>query len=143
LDLIQNKNISPTALKAIEAYGGVALWENYNSIQAVVSVKGLAFSLKQRPFFSHVTVTIDPNAITAKIFPIGKSKSICGVLENDSVRLVDEKGTFINERKHPRTYFPFGRRLFYWDDLDMTYFANYAFWNYFCLPKLLMKYYSL
>jgi hypothetical protein len=38
--------ISKTAWKAIDAYGGKELWESRKSIEAVVSVKGLAFTLK-------------------------------------------------------------------------------------------------
>jgi hypothetical protein len=29
--------------------------------------------------------------------------------------------------------------LLYWDDLDMAYFACYAFWNYLTLPALLLN----
>ena len=38
-----------------------------------------------------------------------------------------------------RDYFSNVRQFFYWDDLDMAYFANYAFWNYFTLPNLLIN----
>lgn len=42
--------LSLTAKKAIENYGGIELWKNSKFLEAEVSVKGLAFTLKQRPF---------------------------------------------------------------------------------------------
>ncbi len=41
--------LSLTAQKAIEAYGGAMLWQNSKYLEAIVSVKGLAFTLKRRP----------------------------------------------------------------------------------------------
>ena len=75
----------------------------------------------------------------SKLAPIGKRKHIAGVLNGQNVWLENKKGQTITERSNARQFFPFGRRLFYWDDLDMAYFANYAFWNYFTLPHLLMN----
>jgi hypothetical protein len=60
-------------------------------------------------------------------------------LDGNDVRVEHTNGDVVDTRKDARAYFPFGRRLFYWDDLDMAYFANYAFWNYFILPRLLMR----
>ena len=55
------------------------------------------------------------------------------------VILENEAGETIAERADARRFFPYGRRLFYWDDLDMAYFANYAFWGYLTLPALLLR----
>ena len=131
--------ISLTAKKAIAAYGGMDLWQNNKYIEAEVSVNGLAFTLKRRPFFEHIKIKMEINRPFSKITPIGKDKTIVGVLDGNDVRTEDLNGTIISERKNARKYFPFGRRLFYWDDLDMAYFANYAFWNYFTLPNLLLS----
>jgi len=75
----------------------------------------------------------------SKLTSIRKNKNITGVLNGADVWLEDVKGNIIAERKNARTYFPNGRRILYWDDLDMAYFANYALWNYFTFPKLLMN----
>lgn len=131
--------LSLTAQKAITAYGGIELWENMKFIEAEVSARGLAFTLKRRPLFDHAIITMDIRKSFSKLAPIGKSKDITGVLDGQNVRLENEKGQTIAERDNARQFFPFGRRLFYWDDLDMAYFANYAFWNYFTLPHLLMN----
>ena len=131
--------LSLTANKAIEFYGGKELWKNSLSIEAVVSVTGLAFTLKRRPFFHFAKIKMEIGKPISRITPIGKDKNITGILNEGDVRLEDEKGNLISERKDARKYFGFGRRIFYWDDLDMAYFANYAFWNYFTLPNLLMN----
>jgi hypothetical protein len=107
-------------------------------IEAEVSVKGLAFTLKRRPFFEHAHILMEIARPFSKISPIGKDIDISGVLDGSNVRLEDKYDRIISKREDARRYFPYGRRLFFWDDLDMAYFANYAFWNYFTLPNLLM-----
>jgi hypothetical protein len=130
--------LSETAAKAIEAYGGAALWERARFIDAEVSVTGLAFTLKRRPFFSHARVSMDVDRPRSSITPIGKLPDLTGALDGGDVRLENGRREILAERKNARSFFPYGRRLLYWDDLDMAYFANYAFWNYFTLPRLLM-----
>lgn len=131
-------NLSQTANRAIKAYGGSDIWTSHKYIEADVSVKGLAFKLKRRPFFGHAKIKMEIGKPFSKLTPIGKDKNITGLLDGNDVRLENANGETISERKNARNYFPYGRRLFYWDDLDMAYFANYAFWNYFTLPILLI-----
>lgn len=131
--------LSKTAQKAIEAYGGIEFWKSHKFIEAEVSVNGLAFTLKRRPIFEHAKIRMEIARPFSKITPIGKNKNIVGAFCENDVWLEDLNGGIIAMRKNARTYFPYGRRLFYWDDLDMAYFANYAFWNYFTLPNLLMN----
>jgi hypothetical protein len=131
--------LSKLAEKALQAYGGAELWQKSKYIEAEVSTKGLLFTLKNRTIFNHAKIKMEIGKQFSKITPIGKAENIAGVINGKDVWLEDEKGNILSERKDARTYFPYGRRLFYWDDLDMAYFANYAFWNYFTLPKLLMN----
>lgn len=133
--------LSLTAQKAISAYGGTELWQSHKFIEAEVSVRGLAFTLKQRPFFEHAQIRMEIGRPFSKITPIVKDKNISGILDGNDVRLENIHGITIAERKNARDFFPYGRRLFYWDDLDMAYFANYALWNYFTLPHLLTNKY--
>jgi hypothetical protein len=51
--------LSLTSKKAIEAYGGIGLWQNSKYIEAEISVKGLLFTLKRRPFFDHSIIKDD------------------------------------------------------------------------------------
>jgi len=130
---------SKTAQKAVDAYGGEKFWKSHKGIEAEVSATGVAFTIKQRPFFDHAKIKMEISRPFSKLTPIGKHHEITGVLNGTDVRLEDANGKVLATRKDPRKYFPYGRRLFYWDDLDMTYFANYAFWNYFTLPNLLLN----
>ena len=131
--------LTETAEKAIAAYGGRALWESAKTLETEISASGLAFTLKRRPFFRHARMVLDVHRPFSTLTPIGRSPSTTGVLDGLDVRLENEEGKAISERRNARDYFKIGRRLFYWDDLDMSYFANYASWNYFTLPALLMR----
>jgi hypothetical protein len=132
-------SLSATAMRAIEAYGGMLLWETAKKLEAEVSVTGLAFRLKRRPFFQHAKISMDIDRPISKLTPIGKDRFVSGLLNDQDAILEDQDGKQFAERKNARSFFPYGRRLLYWDDLDMAYFANYAFWNYFTLPKLLIN----
>ena len=131
--------LKETAEKAIAAYGGRALWQNAKRVEVEMSASGLAFTLKGRPFFRHAKMVLDVHRPFSSLTPIGRNPAVTGVLDALDVRLEDEQGKVIAERRNARDYFKIGRRLFYWDDLDMSYFANYASWNYFTLPALLMR----
>lgn len=131
--------MNPTIEKAIAAYGGRERWQKAQKIEAEVSVQGWAFTLKRRPFFEHAHISLEVAHPYSRLTPIGKDRQISGILNGHDVRLEDKDGNILAERKNARTYFPGGRRLLWWDDLDMAYFANYAFWNYFTLPALLMR----
>lgn len=125
--------------KVVDTYGGESFWKGLKSIETVVSANGLAFVLKGRPFFNHSFVSMDVQSPYCRIAPIGKDDSITGILDGESVRTENQNGNVLAQRNDPRQFFPYGRRLFKWDDLDMSYFANYAFWNYFTFPLLLMN----
>ena len=61
------------------------------------------------------------------------------VLDGNSVRIESSSGEVLERRDDPRRFFPYGRRTFRWDDLDLAYFACYASWNYQILPALLLR----
>jgi hypothetical protein len=131
--------MNPTTRKAVEAYGGQARWAAAKSIEAEFTTDGLAFFLKRRPTFVRARMVMDVQRPYSRITPIGKDPDLTGVLDGPDVRLERADGEVIRERQNARRHFPGGRRLFYWDDLDMAYFANYAMWNYFALPALLLR----
>ncbi|MBM3163635.1 MAG: hypothetical protein FJZ79_10110 [Chlorobi bacterium] len=131
-------HLTETAERAVAAYGGAGLWRNASTLHAEVSARGLAFILKRRPFFSHVRIVESVHKPFSALTPIGRNPGVTGVLDGHDVRLEDENGRVVSERRSARDHFRIGRRLLWWDDLDMSYFANYASWNYFTLPALLM-----
>ena len=131
--------MNPTAQKVIAAYGGQKLWAEATRLEAEFSANGLAFILKRRPPFKRVKISMNIARPRSRITPIGKHPEITGVLDGSDVRLENTAGEIIRTRKNARRYFPGGRRIFFWDDLDMAYFANYAMWNYLMLPSLLVR----
>ncbi len=131
--------MSETAKKAVMAYGGPEIWLNAKKIEAEVSVRGLAFLLKQRPYFKHARINMQVQQPVSSICPIGKHEELTGELNGPNVSLLNSKGELVSSRKDARSKFSSLRRWLYWDDEDMAYFANYAFWNYFTLPRLLMN----
>ncbi len=94
-----------TAEKAITAYGGAELWKNHKFIEAKVSVKGLAFTLKRRPFFKHAKIKMEIARPFSKITPIGKDSSVSGILDGNDVRLESPNGNIISEKKRRETIF--------------------------------------
>jgi hypothetical protein len=131
--------MNQTLQKAVDAYGGKEMWTKAKSLEAEFSASGLAFILKQRPQFRRAKITMDISRPFSRITPIGRNVDITGVLDGSDVHLENASGEVIRERKNARQYFPGGRRILYWDDLDMAYFANYAMWNYLTLPALLLR----
>lgn len=125
--------------KTLAVYGGEGVWRQAKYIEAEVSATGLAFILKGRPYFNHAKLFMEVARPVCRITPIGKQQNVSGVLDGTNVRLEDAHGRTIASRDNARDYFTWGRRLLYWDELDMAYFANYAFWNYFTFPALLMN----
>ena len=123
--------------KVIQKYQAYK-YKEIEFIEVIVSADGLAFLLKQRPAFKEAKLILSTEKPFCSITPIGKNKDIAGVLENHNVFLTDITTT-LQTRKNAREYFSNLRRRLYWDDLDMAYFANHAFWNYYTFPLLLIN----
>ncbi len=131
--------LSDTARRAIEAYGGAERWQKAGAISATISASGLAFAMKWRPRFRRIEFRCDVHRPRARVTPIGRRPGLSGVLDGAEVRLEAAEGRVLSRRAEARSAFPYGRRLLWWDDLDMAYFAGYATWNYVTMPALLMN----
>lgn len=132
------KDLCETARRALDAYGGAARWQAATRVRAVVSARGLAFTLKRRPPLERAEIVCDLHRPFARLTPIGERPDVSGVLDGADTRLESPGGEVLEQRRHARGYFPYqGGRFWRWDDLDMAYFANYAFWGYLTLPALL------
>lgn len=125
--------------KVINKYNSEKFLGEINYIEAEVSASGLAFLLKRRPPFEKAKLSIDTKEPFCKITPIGKKHNITAVLGGKNVWLEDQHGMVLSRRDNARNYFSSFERKLGWDNLDMAYFANYAFWNYFTFPILLIN----
>ena len=124
--------------RVIAAYGGEAKWRQAKAVEAVISSGGLAYRLKwQRPVQRlRVRAEIaEPRVRFSQIDRAGNS----GVLLGHDAQIENAGGAVLAKRQNAREYFPGGRRKFWWDALDQTYFAGYALWNYLTFPALLLR----
>jgi hypothetical protein len=130
--------LSPTAARALDAYGGAERWRAATRIELDLSAGGLAFRLKWQPAMVRAPMVLsvhDPRVRCTGIDRAGNT----GVLEGGDVRVEAPGGRTLEARRDARSFFGPGRRWLYWDRLDQAYFACYAAWNYFALPALLLR----
>jgi hypothetical protein len=129
---------SALASRVVSAYGGEELWRAARTVEVEASAHGLLFTAKVRHGFDRGRAQVEVASPRARFIPrewAGKS----AVLEGHDVRIEDAAGNVLASRPDARRPFPWGRRLLRWDDLDLGYFAGYAFWNYLSFPALLLR----
>jgi hypothetical protein len=130
--------LTRTAARAIEAYGGADRWLKADRIEAVVSVTGLAWWLKMRRPVPRTRLRIDLRCPYTRVDPVDRT-GLVGILRGKDAMLEDASGRIVARRDDAGKYFTGGRRIFYWDSLDLAYFAGNAMWNYFAFPRLLLR----
>lgn len=130
--------LTPTARRALDAYGGEALWRSAAALDVALSAGGLAFRAKWQPPLSRARQRIDVRAPRVRCEGIDREGNV-GILDGGDVRVESRDGRLLAERREARSFFGPGRRWFFWDRLDQTYFACYAAWNYFALPAILLR----
>jgi hypothetical protein len=130
--------VSPLARRVLDAYGGEDRWRALRRIAVTFSASGWALRAKWCRPFVHARAEIEVWAPRVRIGPLG-ARGLVGVLDGGSVSLEDGAGRVVASRVDPRRFFPGGRRLLWWDDLDHAFFASYAMWNYLAFPALLLR----
>jgi len=126
--------------RAIEAHGGLDLWESASEVSIRFSSGGLAFASKLQ---GHAVRDVQARVATSgqhvvlTPFPrIGQR----GVLEHDgSVRIETDAGELLHARENARAAFADVRHRLWWDRLDILYFATYAVWTYLSTPFVLAR----
>lgn len=129
---------SATRQAVVSAYGGEERWSASKSVEAVVSAGGLAFLSKWQRGFRRLRVDANIALPRVKLSPFD-SAGHPGLFDAEAVRVLNSQEKVLAERFSPRRAFPYGRRLLWWDRLDLLYFAGYTLWNYLTLPALLMR----
>jgi hypothetical protein len=120
---------------ALRAVGGKALFDQARQIAVTLHGSGTAIRSKR---FGWIPGEIEVRCSTDKqrttISPLPKEGQR-GVFTGSEVRIESaEDGTVLSSRTDPRSKFPGGRRLLWWDDLDFLYFSGYAMWGYLLAP---------
>jgi hypothetical protein len=125
--------------QSLTAYGG---WENWKKIKALhvqVRIGGWALTLRGQPrILSQHRVKIFPEQPYVRLFDFPKKGTRGGFLRN-KVWIENSQDQLLQERADPRNEFKKFRRKFFWDTLDVLYFASYALWNYLTQPFLLQN----
>jgi hypothetical protein len=127
------------AEKMIKAHGGMAAWEQAESVSLDMHGGGLLLVSKRQPrTMKDVTVTVATTGQRTTITPYPKPGQR-GVFEHGSVRIESDAGEVLERRDDPRPLFRRFRRQLRWDDLDLLYFSGYALWNYVSVPFVLLR----
>ncbi|MEQ8424600.1 MAG: hypothetical protein RIA63_07805 [Cyclobacteriaceae bacterium] len=123
--------------KVLDAHGGLDTWKKYSIISPTLTFGGLAFKSKlNNQGLTKRTLNIS-TTMPRVVFNDYPSIGFSGIFTKDKVWIETEKGGVTSLRENPRDAFKTFRHNFYWDDLDLLYFAGYASWNYFNSPFLL------
>ena len=130
--------LSPTAARALKAYGGEAVWKNATTVESTVTVGGLLFQLKGMNIPPHAKITVEVQRPHTVIQPIDESGDI-GILDGFSVMIVSPGGKILVQRADARENLQNASISTKWDRLNLVYFLGYAFWGYYTLPYQLMR----
>jgi hypothetical protein len=120
---------------ALAAQGGVERFQRAREITVDMHGSGAVVRGKRWGRIpGHIQVRCDTREQRSVISPF-PSEGKRGVFTPSEVRIESvEDGSRLSSRADPRSKFPGGRRLLWWDDLDFLYFSGYAVWGYSCAP---------
>jgi len=130
--------LSPTAARALKAYGGAAVWQAAVSVDSTVTVGGLLFQLKGLGIPPHARITVDlerPHTVIDPVDPSGDR----GILDGFSVMIVAPSGKVLEQRADAREHLQNASVSTKWDRLNLVYFLGYAVWGYYTLPYQLTR----
>src|SRR5437870_1499068 len=130
--------LSPTAARAVKAYGGEAVWKDATTVESTVTVGGLLFQLKAAGIPPHAKITVDVRRPHTVIDPVDDSGDT-GVLDGFSVMIVAPSGKVLEQRADAREHLQNASISTKWDRLNLVYFLGYAFWGYYTLPYQLLR----
>jgi len=131
-------NLSATAARTLQAYGGDDVWKNATTVQTTVTVGGVLFQAKGASVPLHTTLTIDVRNPHTIINPIDDNGDV-GILDGFNVTIKSASGTVIDQRADARTNLQNASVTQKWDRLNLVYFLGYAFWGYNTLPYQLTR----
>ncbi len=134
----QESHPNTTAARALNAYGGEAVWKSATTVESTVTVGGLLFQLKGINIPPHARITVDVEHPHTVITPVDESGDI-GVLDGFSVTIIAPDGRILDQRTDARQHLQNASISTKWDRLNLLYFLGYAFWGYYTLPYQLMR----
>ena len=121
--------------RALDAHGGLSLWEQAQEVRVEVSAGGLAFASKLQGAALRATWVRVSTRAQHVVFEEFPREGRRGVFEPDgSVRIETAEGEVLAARTDARGAFSDLRHKLWWDRLDILYFGAYAIWTYLATP---------
>jgi hypothetical protein len=120
---------------AVDAHGGLDVWNRFESLHADVSIGGALWDMKQIPgLFSsaRVDLKLRDQYVVTHLPEIGERI----VFTPATMSLQSEEGKVIDTRISPRAAFAGQSADSKWDKLHAGYFCSYALWGYLTTPFL-------
>src|SRR6185503_11571182 len=121
----------------LEAHGGFARWNKFNTVRVQIVAGGSLRPLKgllQDPERRQMTVALREEY--ASVTPFGQPNWRTNFLpERLAIETLD--GEVVQERKNPRASFDGHTMSTPWDPLHRAYFNGYAMWTYLTTPFLM------
>jgi hypothetical protein len=132
----QHRNPGSNLLdEVIKSHGGLERWNRVKSIDLTWNFSGGLLTLKGYPDHYQPTITIDTQKPRSVIQRLGSSNpDDRWYFDDDRTWIERRDGSIIKERDDVRASFNGHIRSTPWDELQLTYFAGYALWNYICTP---------
>jgi hypothetical protein len=130
--------LSPTAARALTAYGGETVWQHATSIDSTVTLGGLLFSIKGRNIPPHATIRTDIQRPHVEINPIDTDGDV-GIVDGFTVTIRSTGGQIVDQVADARDHLQNQQLGTRWDQLNLVYFLGYAFWGYYSLPYQLTR----
>ena len=125
----------------LAAHGGAERWARARRVRARIHSGGLLLGTRARQLRGGAVLEVgigEPWGSAVADAQPGRR----AIFDDGAVRIETLDGEVLEARSDPRGAF-FGRsglrRNLRWDDLDATYFAGYAWWNYLNHPYLLTR----
>ena len=120
---------------ALEAHGGLKVWNKFRSLQAKVSIGGALWDQKQIPGLfknSRVELKLQYQQVITHLIDLDERI----VFTPNQISLETESGSFLDTRIDPRSAFAGQSANSKWDKLHAGYFCSYALWGYLTTPFL-------
>jgi hypothetical protein len=120
---------------ALDAHGGLNVWNSFQGLEAHVSIGGALWDLKQlQGVFNNTRVELKLRSEHVTVHLLDTGERI--VFTPTNIALETEAGKTLETRGDPRSAFIGQTANSKWDKLHAGYFASYALWGYLATPFL-------
>ena len=121
--------------RAVHCHGGLARWEQLNTLAASMSITGAIWAPKGQPD-ALVDIRVEAQLHTEHVVIHQLPRRKKFIFTPQRITQETESGEPLGARDNPRESFKGQTQLSPWDDLHLGYFCGYALWTYLTVPFL-------